>query len=249
MFILNKLCYNIISNFACFIGGLKKMLGFVIAMEIEAQPLLNLLNTNKQFSLAGKKCFKGELFNNDVTVIISEIGKVNAGSATQALITRFPEIDRIINIGVAGAVNPELKICDICIVEKTLQYDFDVTAIDSVPLGYIQNIKQQYIYSDKKLYGNLFPLFNRSVTVATADRFSNQKSEADLIKTLGGDIRDMELGAIAQVCLLNQIPFASIKSISDTAEGDASADFKENLLKSSACIEKHLEKIFEVIHG
>lgn len=225
------------------------MTGLIFAMETEALPFLNLLNTNKQFILAGKKCFKGEIYGCDVCLIISDIGKVNAASAAQSLITRFPEIDRIVNIGVTGAVSPQLKICDICVAEKTLQYDFDVSAIDNVPVGYIQNLKQQYIYSDKKLYGSLMALFNRSVTVATADRFSAKKEEADFILSLGADVRDMELGAIAQVAALNNIPFASLKSISDTAEGDASADFKENLKKSTECFIPYTEKIFEIIKG
>ena len=163
------------------------MIGFVIAMEIEAAPIIELLDTNKQFLLAGKKCYKGALLGYDVALIVSEIGKVNAASAAQALITRYPEIDKIINIGVAGAVNTELKICDVCVVEKSLQYDFDLTAIDDVPLGFIQNIKQQYIYGDKKMYGNLMTLFNRSVTVASADRFSTKEEETNLIRSLGGD--------------------------------------------------------------
>lgn len=224
------------------------MIGFVIAMEIEALPILNLLNTNKQFTLAGKKCYKGELFGNDVILIVSEIGKVNASSATQAIITRYPEIDKIINIGIAGAVNPNLKICDVCVVEKTMQYDFDVTSVLDVPLGYITNIKQQYIYTNKKMYGNLMSVFKHSVSVATADRFSSKIEEAELIKSLDCDLREMELGSIAQVCHLNQIPFISIKTISDTANGDTTGEFEENFEKSTLVIGKHIEKILEVIN-
>lgn len=223
------------------------MTGIIFAMEIEAQPFIKLLTGKKQFTLAGKKCYKGKLYLCDVCIIISDIGKVNASSAAQVLISRYNKINLILNIGVTGAVNPALKICDICVAEKTLQYDFDVTAIDNVPLGYIQNLKQQYFYSDKNLYGKFMAVFNRSVTVATADRFSTKKEDADFIKSLGGDVRDMELGAIAQVCILNNIPFISLKSISDTAQGDASQDFKENLIKSTECFTLYAEKIFEVI--
>lgn len=223
------------------------MTGIITAMETEARPLVDMMSINQQLELAGKKCYKGDLCGHDIVLIICEIGKVNASSATQALITRFPEIRRIINIGVAGAVNPSLEIFDICVVEKSLQYDFDLTAIDNVPLGYIQNIKQQYIYSDKKMFGKVAPLFKRSVTVATADRFSSKQSEADLIVSLGGDLRDMELGAIAQVCALNDIPFVSIKTVSDTAKGDASADFKENLLKCVVIIENHIDSILKAV--
>jgi adenosylhomocysteine nucleosidase len=225
------------------------MTGIITAMGSEAAPLLENMSVNKQFELAGKKCFKGSINGNEVILIISEIGKVNAASATQALITRFPEIDKIINIGVAGAVNPDLKICDICVIEKTIQYDFDITSIDSVPIGYIQNIKQQYIYCDKKLYGKLMTLFSQSATVATADRFSDKQAEAELILSLGGDLREMEVGAVSQVCILNNIPFAAVKAVSDTAKGNASADFKENLDKCCLLLAKNIEKIICAVNN
>ena len=223
------------------------MIGFVVAMEIEAQPLIEKMDEKEEFTLSSRKCFLGKMFGKDAGLIISDIGKVNAGSAAQAIIGKFPQIDKIVNIGVAGAVNPALKICDICVIERVLQYDFDLTAIDDVPVGYIQNIKRQYIYSDKTLFESMMSIFKRSAVVATADRFSTKEEDARLVRELGADMREMELGAIAHVCCLNDMPFISIKAISDTAEGDASADFKENLLKSTRCIEKYLQEMVEAL--
>lgn len=221
------------------------MTGFVIAMQSEALPLLSMIKKSRQIVLAGRECFEGELSGEKIAVIVCGIGKVNAASAAQALIMRYqPSI--IINIGVAGAVNPDLKVCDVCVVNKAVQYDFDVTAIDDVPVGYIQNIKQQYIFTDKTIFEKLSKKY-KAVTVATADRFSFKSSEAEFIKALGGDLRDMELGAIAQVCFLNNMPFISVKTVSDTAEGSPAQEFKINLDKSTACVKEYIGDVMSML--
>lgn len=221
------------------------MVGFVIAMQSEALPLLSMVKESKQYVLAGRDCYEGELSGEKIAVIVCGIGKVNAASATQALVLRY-QPDIIINIGVAGAVNPDLKVCDVCAVSKAVQYDFDITAIDDVPVGYIQNIKQQYIYTDKKIFERLSEKY-KAVTVASADRFSFKKSEAEFIKTLGGDLRDMELGAIAQVCFLNNVPYISLKTVSDTAGGSPAQEFIINLDKSTACVKEYIGGVMSVL--
>lgn len=225
------------------------MTGIIVAMESEAKPILEIMKVQKQTNIAGKPCYKGTIAGHQACLIISDIGKVNAACAAQGIICTFPEIDKIINIGVAGAVAPDLEVCDICVAEKSIQYDFDVTAIDDVPIGYIQSIKQQYLYSDKKMYGKLMSKFNKSVTVATADRFSHSQQDKDFIIGLGCDIRDMELGAIYQVCAINGLPAISIKSISDTAKGNPAEEFAENLHKSTYCYQPHLSDILDIINS
>lgn len=223
------------------------MVGFVVAMEVEARPLLEKMEIRESFKLTSRHCLAGKLYGKEAALIISDIGKVNAASATQALLSKFPQIDKIVNYGVAGAVNPALKICDICAVEKVLQYDFDLSAIDDVPVGYIQNLKRQYIHSDAALFEKVFAVLGKRAVVATADRFSAKDEEARFVRSLGADMREMELGAIAHVCCLNNVPFVGIKAVSDTAEGDASADFKENLTRSCRSIEEYLPKIMEAL--
>ena len=50
------------------------------------------------------------------------------------------------------------------------------------------------------------------------------------------DVVDMECGAIAQVCYLDNIPFIVIRSVSDTPNGKNASTFDENLkLASKRC--------------
>ena len=53
----------------------------------------------------------------------------------------------------------------------------------------------------------------------------------------------MEGGAMAQVCAVNGIPFAVVRTISDKADGDAVHDFNRFLpvvAKNSYAIVKHI---------
>ena len=55
-------------------------------------------------------------------------------------------------------------------------------------------------------------------------------------KKFKADVVDMECAAIAQVCLLDNIPFASIRSVSDIPNGSNATTFEENLeLASKRC--------------
>ena len=42
------------------------------------------------------------------------------------------------------------------------------------------------------------------------------------------DCVDMETAAVAHVCLVNQVPFLSVRTISDGADGEGAGDFEEN---------------------
>ena len=53
------------------------------------------------------------------------------------------------------------------------------------------------------------------------------KDHKYLVDELQGDAIEMEGGAIAQVCSLNNIPFLIVRTMSDKANGDAVSDFNK----------------------
>ena len=64
--------------------------------------------------------------------------------------------------------------------------------------------------------------------ICTGDQFISTKAQKDLItNNFGGYCCDMESGAIAQVCYLNQIPFVIVRAVSDKANSQATIDFQE----------------------
>ena len=213
------------------------MVGIIVALDGEAEKVIERTENKKYFTLCGKKAVSGILFGKETVLIISGVGKVNAALSCQALIDRFsPEC--IINFGTAGGADESVEIFSYYLIGKACQYDFDVTDIDDVPVGYMEWYDR--IFFDcriNKIKG--FQVKN----LATADRFSNRKQDIDTVKKLQCSLRDMEGGAIAEVCTSNDIPLIMLKGVTDIYDKPA-AQYYENNMKVRAGFPDELEKIF-----
>jgi len=80
--------------------------------------------------------------------------------------------------------------------------------------------------------------------VASGDKFVEDRAEKNRLRALGCDICDMEIAAIARVCLLSGVRCLSIKCISDTYEG-GSGDFLTNVERSAKAAFRVLRAILE----
>ena len=112
--------------------------GIIVAMEEEEEAILNIMN-NIEEKDEYEVTFKiGQIEKTKVIVVKCGVGKVNAARVTQILIDKF-NVEYVINVGSAGALNPLLNIGDIVIGEKLIQHDFDITAFDH-DKGYITGV-------------------------------------------------------------------------------------------------------------
>ena len=217
------------------------MVCYIVALEKEAEYVLEKFENKKSGFIAGKKYFIGKLFGRESLLILSGIGKVNAGLTTQLVIDKFSP-DYIVNFGTAGGANENVKALSYYAIEKCCQYDFDITEIDNVPIGYIQDYNT-----------NFFPCktqgleYLQKTVLATADRFSNKPYDIKTVNELGCSVRDMEGGAIAEVCLANNIPLYSIKGITDTYDNPAK-QFYENLVAVCKGFPEVIEKAINNIN-
>lgn len=200
------------------------MICFVIALKKESEELLKTATCVEEFMLADKPCYSCKLNGKDAIIAISGIGKVSAALTTQLLIDKYnPKF--IFNFGTCGGMNNSVKILEYYAVEKCCQYDFDVSAIDDVPVGYIQEYNK--VYFDAYVKGIDF-LEKRNI--ASSDKFTHKYEDVKTINDMGCSICDMEAGAIAQVCTSNNVGFIAIKGISDVyGNGTQPEQFLENL--------------------
>lgn len=200
------------------------MIGIVVALYSEVKYLLEKVESLFEFKLADKRAFSCKINGKEVIIAISGIGKVSAGLTTQLIIDRYnPEF--IINFGSCGGMNNSVKILNYYTIDKCCQFDFDLTDLENVPLGYIQ--EYDTVFFPTKVNGLEF-LPNTSL--ATADRFICKDSDIKSINDLGCSVGDMEGGAIAQVCTSNDVPLYIIKGITDIVNnGTAQNQFFENL--------------------
>ena len=199
------------------------MICFVVALNSEAENFISIIENKTVFTLAGKPCYSGTVNGKNIVLSVCGIGKVNASIATQALIDTYHP-DYIINFGTAGGMDNSVEILKYYLIEKCCQYDFDVSELDNVPIGYIQDFDGIYFNAN-------IPNFSLEHTnVASGDRFNNSQKDIQTILNLNCPLRDMEAGAIGQVCTSNSQPFIMIKGVSDvTGSGTAQEQFLKNL--------------------
>jgi len=214
-------------------------LGLVIADDMEFAPVeqKSKLYNGETFTLGGDKAVKFEtVCGNIIVAVLCGTGKVNAAGATATLICK-ERPDCIINLGLSGAIKGVYK-NDIVICDKLLEHDFDLS-----PLGYEVGVKPQktYIYeADKDLFERFTNKFSviKPCTFVTGDMFVSSKEKKEyIINKFGGGCCDMESAAVASVCYKMEVPFISIRKLSDDADEEAADTYREsNNLKEDVLI-------------
>ena len=227
--------------------------GIIAAMKEEMEEIKKIMNNIQEQQIYELIFFKGKIKNSDVVLVECGVGKVNAARVTQILIDNFKDMDIIINVGSSPSANDELNIGHIVIGEKLIQHDFDITAFGHKK-GYISNIGEN-IHSNPELIDKMknviSSLPNSSCkakigTIVSGDIFCTDVNlKNDIRKEFGADAIDMESGAIAQVCYLDDKPFVIIRSISDKPNGNNQITFDEFLVLASKRCATILEKFIE----
>ena len=221
-------------------------IGIIFAMVEELNELkkqITIINTEKIYDYT---FYEGKIKENEIILVESGVGKVNAARCCQILIDH-KNPDYIFNIGVAGAIDSKINIGDIIVGEKLVQHDFDITAFHHKK-GYVPKIGDA-ISSNKKLID--IAMKTKSNTkkykgiIATGDTFcTEQEKEIEIANTFHALCVEMEGASIAQVCFLCNIPFLVIRSISDSSfKGNVIDNYEEFLIKSSKIVADYLINI------
>ncbi len=217
------------------------MIGCVIAMDSEAETLLSQMEIESISTTYGKPIYRGKAFGKDVIVVVCGVGKVNAAAGACAAIGYGATL--VFNFGVAGGLNDRCEVSEIYTIEKAVQYDFDCSQLNGSKVGTLDGETDNFmpLYVPEKLR---FPLR----ALGTGDRFNDSVKDHELLLELGCDIREMEGGAIAEVCKYAGVPFMSVKTISDVYGSGCTTDqFRKNLKIALLVLKAHLPDIFSVL--
>lgn len=216
------------------------MIGAVIAMQSEADILLDLMQINSSLTVSGKTVYVGKAFGKDVALCVCGVGKVNAALGSQLLISKFGA-DKLLNFGVAGALKQDMQIAGVYQIGAAVQFDFDLVQLNGTKIGTLNEYAENYLYLN--LLNIPFPIKK----LGTADRFNDSVDDFNLLtKELNADIRDMEGGAIVQAAFSATLPVYSIKAISDLAgSGSTTEQFLINKDKALKQLQDALPVIFE----
>jgi len=219
------------------------MIGAVIAMDSEAEALLSQMEIEGISSLFGKPVYTGKAFGKDVLLVVCGVGKVNAAAGACAAIQKGADV--ILIFGVAGGLNDRTEVSELYAIDKAVQYDFDCTQLNGSKVGTLDGETENFM---PLTVPEKFDFPRRAL--GTGDRFNDSVKDHDLLTELGCDIREMEGGAIAEVCKYAGIPFISVKSISDVyGSGSTNDQFRKNLKLAILNIQAHMKEIIEAIDG
>lgn len=185
-------------------------IGIIIAMDIEYRKMCEVLGGNSQ----------GRINGNEVVLWQCGIGKVNAAIGTMRLIAQhYP--DCIISTGLAGGIDNCLHVMDVVIGSQTAYHD--VWCGEGNELGQVQGLPTRFD-ADKQLLqcaqaaSELGKYPTVTGLICTGDQFITNKASLAEIKSHFPDALacEMESAAIAHTCYLQQVPFLSIRVVSDT---------------------------------
>ena len=218
------------------------MIGAVIAMQSEADILLDEMKIFRSLTVSGKSVYVGEAYGKEVALCVCGVGKVNAALGAQLLISKF-DVRKLLNFGVAGGLNESTGLCEVYQIGQAVQFDFDLTQLNGTKIGTLDEYTENYL-SLHRLKANL-PV--RSL--GTSDRFNDSVDDYKLLtEELSADIRDMEGAAIVQAAYAATLPVYSVKAISDVAgSGSTTEQFLKNKAKALENLKAVLPTVFEEI--
>lgn len=203
-------------------------IGIIGAMDKEINALLSQLKDVEEKTMAGMTFHRGKLWDNDAVIVKCGVGKVNMAVCTQLLIDLY-EVDMLINTGIAGGLHKDINVGDIVISSDAMQHDVDVTGRGFKP-GEIPFMETSVFKADPELVA-MAELACRIVNpdigcfvgrVVTGDQFvSDAAKRVEIIKNFEPCCVEMEGAAMAQVAVLNKVPFLIVRAVSDKADDEA----------------------------
>lgn len=202
-------------------------IGIVVADSDEYKPLTEYIEKGEfeHYDFLGRLAHKFKIGNSDVISILCGIGKVNATAAAMHLVDMGCKV--ILNFGLSGGI-AGIRKGEICICDRFLEHDFDLTGIGYKPC---EKPSQKYIYNaDERLMDlmqYLLPNAKRGTAVSGDCFVCDEKLRVALRDNFGAMSCDMETAAIAYVCDFANIPFLSLRRISDDAGNDAVDSYRE----------------------
>lgn len=198
-----------------------KKIGIICAMQREAQQLEARLQTHNRVKVGPFEFIQGQLNGGEIILSQSGMGKVNAALNTLELIHHFHP-DAVLNSGVAGGLNPNLKTMDSVVGTQYVYHD--VWCGDGNAYGQVQDLPVFY-ETDPKLLAAARRMHEQNPhdvhlgLICTGDQFvSGAEPVAKILKHFPQGLAcDMESAAIAQTCFRYRTPFLSLRLISDVA--------------------------------
>jgi adenosylhomocysteine nucleosidase len=226
------------------------VLAIVSAMHEEIAAIVASLSRVATRELGGRQFHRGSFHGIETVVVYSRLGKVAAATTVTQLLASF-EVSELVFSGVAGAVGSGLAIGDIVVASGLIQHDMDASPLFpryQVPLTgtavfepdaqlsarlataarqfVIHDLKQHIVAAELALFGISEPRVVGGL-IASGDKFFASGAEVSELRARLPDLAcvEMEGAAVAQVCADYQVPYAVVRTLSDSADEGSARDF------------------------
>lgn len=241
-------------------------IGLIAAIPQELAHLRETLAHDRVTEIGGFRFDHGRLDERDVVVAEAGIGKVNTAVVASLLASRFGS-DTLVFSGVAGGLDPDLKIGDLVIASRAVQHDAGVIEnerLQPYQAGHVPffNPTDRLGYDadpallarvGARLEGLELPPLSREAggagrppklvygTILAGDQFIHCEATRErLHREFEAQAVAMEGAAMAQVAERMGVPWLEIRALSDLAGKESRFDF-------AAFVDEVAESSFRVL--
>lgn len=165
--------------------------------------------------------------NTEVYTLLCGVGTVNAAAAAAWFATLG--VDAILSFGLSGGISGIVR-NEFMVGTEYIEHDFDLT-----PLGYkpCEKPLQNYVYKgDEKLislFTENYPFIKKGVVVSGDSFICDDTKRVFFRDTFNAMSCDMESAAIAYVAEIADIPYVTLRKISDDAGNEAGESYTASL--------------------
>ncbi|MBK2357503.1 5'-methylthioadenosine/adenosylhomocysteine nucleosidase [Francisella hispaniensis] len=207
-----------------------KKIAILGAMEIEIQPILDKLNSYETIEYANNKYYLANYEDKELVIAYSKIGKVFSSLTATIMIERFG-VEALLFSGVAGGLQ-DLQVGDMIAATATVQHDVDITAFGypygKIPISEVEIKTSTKLLKQAQNVANELGLNLHTGVIATGDQFVHCAERKDfVIKEFDAKAIEMEGASVNLICNEMGVPSLILRSISDTADGNAPENFDE----------------------
>ncbi|MBN2891633.1 MAG: futalosine hydrolase [Bacteroidales bacterium] len=185
----------------------------------EIEPTFDFLKIERQ---SNKNFYKVDFIGNEISILIAGIGSYSTVyNLTKLLIDN--KFDLIINIGIAGSFDENLRIGDIVIVKTETIGDLGINDNGTFKTVFDVNFLKpdSFPFQENKLINN-FDLYDnkltkvKTVNALTVNTVSGETNQIEYLKNkFDVQVESMEGAGVFYVCLQENIKFIELRAISN----------------------------------
>lgn len=204
-----------------------KIIGIIGAMPSELKDIQSAQVNPVRTEIAGYEFYESIHGKNKIITVCCGIGKVNSAICTQILIDKF-QVEQMINTGIAGGMKPDIKILEIVISTSVSAHDLDAHFLNDYPPYHAEFEADSDLQALAKSVCDEMHITTHAGKIISGDAFVTDSAlKAKLTEQYNPYAVDMETASIGHCAWRNQIPFVSVRCISDLADDDGAMSFDQ----------------------